>query len=241
MIRATEFRLSRIQASAFFAGQQVRPARLLVSMPSGWTSVYDGDPVSLPIPPDAPAEIPSVILSSTDRRQAAQISRARLDLIRDCEGPQEPVLATELSMLATRLVELLDRMPNVQFGRLAAIVARIAERANPGIALAQQFCQERWLRGPLNRPEGFELHAHKVFDLSGSGAVNSWMRIRTVKLGNEPFGNILVEQDINTPAEEAEARRFTSTDVTAWYDAAAQQFDQVLSMYFPNAPSDAGV
>jgi hypothetical protein len=236
MIRATEFRLMRIQASAFFQGAGVRPALVLKRMPKAWEDMYDADPVSLPLPADAPIEVPNVILLSKDDTQRAQISRARVDLIQSCDNAEHTDLVETLAVLAERLVQLQEVM-NVRYGRLAAIAARVAPLDQPGLALAREFCTDRWLSGPLNRPEGFELHAHKTFALLGDVVVNSWMRIKAAKLGeSEGFSRILVEQDINTLANELDTRRFEPDEIASWYHAAAEQLDTVLRLYFPATP-----
>lgn len=235
MIHAADFQLLRVQASAFFSGIGFRPATLLSEMPEAWRGVYDGDPISVPLPDEAPAVLPSVVLRSRDDTQRVQVSRARVDLIMSCENAPQLGLPETLGELAGRLAALL-RTNGVTFGRLAAIVARVAEVEQPGIELSRQFCSDRWLqaRGPLNRPEGFELHAHKVFDLLKDIPVNSWVRIKTAKLGPEPYRHVLVEQDINSLGEEIETRCFDRDALIRWFQAANEQLDRILELYFPD-------
>ena len=48
-------------------------------------------------------------------------------------------------------------------GRVASIVVRIAPDESPGRTLAQHFCQQRWLDGPLNRPGDLSRSSRNLF------------------------------------------------------------------------------
>ena len=232
MIRSEDFRILRVQAAAFFSGEGVRPAMMLRHIPEDWFSVYDADPVSLPVPLDAPEGVPGLILQSRDQRQSVRIARTRIDLVRSCENEAVVDLAGALETLSRRLAAFSESSGTV-YGRLAAVVSRIAEEQEPGRSLVQQFCRDEWLCGPLNRPEGFELHAHKVFSLVRGVPVNSWMRIKTARTGLGPYDHVLVEQDINTLMEELETRKFDETQIASWFRETSSQLDFVLRLYFP--------
>ena len=45
---------------------------------------------------------------------------------------------------------------------------------------------------------------------------------------------VLVEQDINTLAEELETQRFLPAQMRAFFNAAVPECDQILALYFPN-------
>lgn len=100
--------------------------------------------------------------------------------------------------------------------------------------LAEHFCKEEWHKKPLNRPEGFELHAHKKYKLE-SFNVNSWVRSKTGHLQEEgaDVSIALVEQDINTLAEESADRSFTSDEFKQFFSIVLKEFDNILQMYYP--------
>jgi hypothetical protein len=118
---------------------------------------------------------------------------------------------------------------------MAAVLHRYAQHPSPGEFLARQFCQERWLSGPLTRPENFELHTHKTFLLAEKLRVNSWLRSKTgmatTRQENHPA--VVVEQDLNTLAEEAGKREFTREEIERFFSAVVPEFDKILQLYYP--------
>ena len=124
----------------------------------------------------------------------------------------------------------------VRVGRLAGILNRFAKNDSPGLYLARHFCKERWDTAPFNRPESFELHAHKRFALGNQIQVNSWVRSKSGKLASSEKQDqsiVLVEQDINTLAEEAPSRAFSLDEIRAFFRLAASEFDAILTLYYP--------
>jgi hypothetical protein len=119
--------------------------------------------------------------------------------------------------------------------RLAALISRYTPNPTPAHFLASHFCKERWLTAPFNRPASFELHAHKTFLLAGRFQVNSWVRNRTGMFAgpSHPSPIVIVEQDLNTPAEEVETRQFSREEIAAYFQAVAPGFDETLSLYYP--------
>ena len=84
--------------------------------------------------------------------------------------------------------------------------------------MAQHFCKEKWLTVPFNRPESFEIHAHKRYFFADRFNVNSWVRCKTGLLVNPDRESIiLIEQDINTVAEEMETREFSAEEIKDFF------------------------
>ncbi|MCI0342462.1 MAG: hypothetical protein L0216_15200 [Planctomycetales bacterium] len=121
-------------------------------------------------------------------------------------------------------------------GRLATVVTRIAEHETPGLFLARHFCKSRWDAAPLNRPEGFELHAHKSYKLPSGLKINSWVRNRTVQIvapDQSERAAVSVEQDLNTLAEEANSSAFDERGIRSFFELAIPEFDAILKLYYP--------
>lgn len=232
MVSSTVFEVHRVMASGFVATEEFSPSKALRQILKNWPDVYDGEMTSFPLPPDVPPDVPSVLLSSKNGAWRLEISRARVNVLwlRREEG---------LGNLANTLAEFADRLATIfeeseaGVGRLAAVVTRQASIEDPGGTLARQFCRDEFLGGPLNRPEGFELHAHKRFQLLPQLTVNSWIRIKTAKGASQEYRYVTVEQDINTLGEELESRRFSRDETVAVFDAASGEVDAILEMYFP--------
>jgi hypothetical protein len=119
--------------------------------------------------------------------------------------------------------------------RVACLSNRFAKHDQPAKFLAGHFCKPVWIKGPLNRPENFEIHSHKQFDLPESEKVNSWMRIKTSRLSEDAASADLVivaEQDFNTPNEDVE-REFKDSDISQFFKTSPKEIDKVLDLYLP--------
>ena len=101
--------------------------------------------------------------------------------------------------------------------------------------LARHFCKDRWDKAPLNRPENFELHAHKKFALGTDFEVNSWARSKTGKLAGDGDDKLIIlfEQDINTLAEGTAERDFSKAEIKKFFGAVASELDSILELYYP--------
>lgn len=237
MLHASDFSPLTVQLAIFVAGEGLAPRSVLSIALTDWADVYDAEPVSLALPADIPGEVPSVIASSSDEAMQLQVAREKVSVVWQLRN--EPRQIEEILTMAAHQLGTVTSRLDVRIGRVGAVVRRIAEADQPGVQLARQFCRDEWIRGPLNRPEGFELHAHKVFALPSGLRVNSWVRIRTA-IGNAPrYQFVSVEQDINTLAEEAGSRRFRADEVQQFVALVVPEFDSILQAYFPERVPEA--
>lgn len=240
MIVAHEFSVHSIQAVAFVSGEPVRPANILLHVLRHYGEVYDGDPISIPLPADVPPEFPSVILSSRDGSLRIDVARTMVSLTWASDTTSDSASLERIyAVFAERLTRIFEEVVDAgksTVGRIGAVVSRRAVIENPGRTLARQFCRDEMLgeQGPLNRPEGFELHAHKVFELPSEVNVNSWMRIRSVQDAENVYRYVSVQQDMNTLAEESTQHNFVGRELATILSEMSMEFDIVLERYFPS-------
>jgi hypothetical protein len=225
MLTSDQFRVVNLQIGVFTPGLQLRANRVLAKM----SEMFDGGPTVLPFGDEVPQEVPRLILSTADGRYRFQVSNSRADFVTDSNAVD---VIESRKFAETTLEAYLDVTRGV-VGRLACGLKWAAEIGGPGIELARHFCREEWLKGPLNRPEDFELHAHKKFLLASRWSVNSWVRCKTAKLVGSNSPIVLVEQDLNTLAEEAEANDFDLEDIRQFIADCAPELDHILKLYFP--------
>ena len=236
MATAQDFRVIQLQASDFTPQLQIRATKVFGHLLSKYADQFDGNPTTLPNVQNIPREMPQLLLTSADNRLRLQVAPARLDVVRE-ENPITDDGIADFQRLATDLI--LDYLSVTQgkVGRVASIMGRIAPDPNPGRTLAEHFCQEKWLRGPLNRPGDFELHAHKRFHLDALFEVNSWIRCKAAKLekaGTEgPVSVILLEQDFNSLAEELDTREINENEIRQFFAISPRALQEVVSLYFP--------
>jgi len=235
VVQAGDFALDRVLASAFAGSGEFRPTAALRELLQRWGDVYDGEVVSLPLAPDVPPDVVSVLLPNQDGSLRIELSRARANAVWLRNDGAEDSIETIFSQFAQRLATIAETQ-KVNVGRLGAVVTRGCSLGDPGRAIATQFCRDVWLHGPLNRPEGFELHAHKTFDLLEQLRVNSWVRIRTAKStpALDHHDSVILEQDINTLTQEIANRRLSREDSIRFFQSAAHQSEVILNLYFPS-------
>lgn len=236
-----DFAIVLAQAVVFTPGGQVAMPRILIGLLERWADLFDGEPVSLPN--NTPLEFPRIVLSSLDEQVSLEISGIRAAFTwRKKDGQQ----ALDVEKFVRQSREVLDfylEMAPAMAGRLALILHRVALNEEPAKTLAKHFCRERWLIAPLNRPETFELHAHKSFQLSDEFKVNSWIRCKSGDISTQPTDPsaslvqpvVFVEQDINTLSEIAGDIVFNSQQIQSFLTSVFQEADHVLSIYFPGS------
>ena len=237
MITGSGFDFSGYQAAAFYVRLAVSVRSVLTQVLGDVGEFLDGDPVSLPVPAEAPPEIPRVLLTSKDQALRFDISLNRADF--RWQRTDGVLDLTRFLELAERAFQALNRAAESLPGRLALVVHRFKPQPDVGRALAAHFCRPELLedsaahKGPLNRPEAFELHAFKQFRLDRF-TVNSWFRAKTGLIDpKNPRSVLLIEQDLNTPREQLEQTRFSSDDIRDFYRLSATELDMIMRLYFP--------
>lgn len=233
-ITARDFTLARLQVTVFTPDEEISGAKLARTLLPKWEQWFDGERFLMPTVGPLPREVPRAILQSQDGAWRCEISSERVNIYWQKTSADADMPNT----FGSQAIQLLDEYTatfGARVGRLAAVMTRFAPHPSPGRFLAEHFCDKRWLVKPFNRPENFEIHAHKVFFLAQKFTVNSWVRTRTAHASGPTatLPGISVEQDLNTLQEESGTRQFSSNDIQSFASAALPEFDAILSQYFP--------
>ena len=242
MVSSRDFQLVQLRASVFTPGLQFRSGKVLAHLLSRWSEIFTGEPITLPIPPEAPPELPHVLLKSETSELILQAAPIRLDVIWTRQDMNSSLDVPEHLQWASEVFKEYLEATGGTAGRLACIATQMVPDQAPAITLSRHFCQPRWFEeaGPLNRPSAFELHAHKQFLLGQWLEINSWVRCKTglMEYGDEAKRTrlqvIVVEQDLNTLAEEMNTREFSAEEVARFYELMPQELEHILALYFPH-------
>lgn len=239
ILKVSDFQITSCQASIFTPDEEVSVSRLIQELLPKWSDRFDVEPTILPSMEGQPKEIPKLILGSASNEWRCEIGSGRINLFwqKASQKSIPPRLQDFYDNAITLLMEYVS-LNSPRIGRMAAVVKWVAFHDQPALHLAQHFCQEKWQVAPLNRPGNFELHAHKEFSLGGKYAVNSWVRNKTAFVNldqdeNQPV--VLVEQDINTLAEEETSTKYDDKQMREFFGLAADEFVSILSLYYPEA------
>jgi hypothetical protein len=209
----------------------------------------DGEIVSLPFPAEAPPQVPRLQMAARDRSQSVEAGPERFSfawqIVTQESTPPQQFVETAVRAFAAYREALPSRLV-----RVALHIMSFASSQDPAMALALHFCKPEWLRrddsykGALSRCENFELHAHKRFPLNSGVVVNSWMRCKTgqLTLGGVASNGVVADQDINTLAEDAQARNLENEEATRLFREMLDESSIIINSYFPvsqNASSEA--
>lgn len=232
IMNSDNFKITSLQVSIFTPAVLFSKSRILERMMSNFEDFFNGDTVAVPIPGDAPKEIPRIILHSADGKFKLEIAESRVNFFRYRKDDDIEIDASQIMDLSSRVLKEYKDCTHSIIGRLALVVVKSLENKNPGFTLARHFCKDKWMVELFNRLDNFEIHSHKSYTLEGFN-INSWIRCKTGRLtkNNEPI--ILVTQDINTLAEELEKRDFSIRQLEAFLGIAYKEQKQVLRKYFP--------
>ncbi len=231
MIFSRDFNILSLQFSIFTPALLFSSNKILGNLMSKFSDIFDGDPTVLPLPKDAPVEIPRLTLPSYDKNIKLEIALSRANMFK--YRKEDDIVIDEKSFLkicSDVFREYID-CTSAKVGRLALVVVKSLENPNPGLALARHFCKDELMTEPFNRPESFEIHSHKKYEFSGF-KVNSWVRCKSGILQKANVPIILVEQDINTLSEELEKNEFDIDQTLSFIPLAAEEQRKILDKYF---------
>ncbi|HKW09664.1 MAG TPA: hypothetical protein VJO33_04745 [Gemmatimonadaceae bacterium] len=236
-ITVANFQLATALLTLFTPDEEISAAKIVTGLLPKWEKFFDGEPVVLPQAAGWPREVPRLVLRNKEGTWRCEVSSARMNIVWDSSNTEQTQTAADVVKTATPYFNEYCDFVRCRTGRLAAVINRYCVVPSPGLFLARHFCQPRWLKAPLNRPESFELHAHKRYAFPTGDDVNSWVRNKTALLTVDSKPIVLVEQDLNTLAENVATKAFSSAEVERFFLTAVSEFDNILALYYP--PSDA--
>lgn len=225
LLRINDFALNSVQTSVLTPTYRVVPMNVLGKLAERLATRFDGEPTVLPMPEDAPPDIPRLIFQSKDQQWKLEMASARINYrwMQRAETQQQSV--PEVSHEFLQFLSHFLRIDNPRIGRIALILYRYLLISEPAAIISRHFCRDEWLRTGLVNTKSFELHSHKRVSIGGF-AVNSWIRFKTGQLTipNTPARPIvLVEQDVNTLAEKTDSAAYTMDDLRRFFAAAESE------------------
>ena len=161
-------------------------------------SRFDGEPLLLPIPPDAPAELPAVILQSKDSSIALSMSATRVDVTVNHPSGRFTSIPALLEEEATFLRGIADTLLSSgqvqgQISRVGVVLVMSAQADSLELGrVREQFLTPQVELGERRSEFGFlDRQQWENF------RVNRWFRLATSRL-EDSSGNVEVILDFNT-------------------------------------------
>jgi len=167
------------------------------------SGLFDGDPTMLDIPPNAPPEIPRILLKDSVPNYSLNFSPIRLDFFYN--EPQKPerildALKDDYFRYLFSIAALVKDEYRLTVTRVAIILKTLSEtEKSSNLLIHENFLAKRPF---FKDTHSLEIHALEKTTMNGYG-INRWFRIKTER--KEPMGEdnfLLVEIDVNTLPEK---------------------------------------
>jgi hypothetical protein len=228
--------LASIQASIFTPNLSSDSSNILKKLFKLDTKLFDGAPTVLPLPPDAPPDIPRITLQDKANTLRLEIALHRMNIYRLKGNEEDFIIPIQFHEIASPFLNSLLREFGTKCVRLAAVIKRYYKIENPASEIVNHFNKESFLKEPFDRPSEFELHSLKKYNLPDFDDVNSWVRVKSGIIhakGATPKPAIIIEQDINTFAEDMVNKDFSEDQIHNFYEKTNEEFDNIIKLYFP--------
>ncbi len=183
--------------------------------------LFDGQPGVFPVPPNAPSNVPRIVLSDRAKKYQCKVSAERVDLAFD-GSKRKPtgagIVWDEFSGLIRQLAEYLKKKNPARVWRLG-LVAHLFKVLEGS---ANAHIQQKYLKD-VRFGDPYELHLSVLNkEQMGQFTINRWLRLRPMRKTDDPQDDrgLVVEVDINTPVEENSD--FSEGDITEFFEKAYQ-------------------
>lgn len=183
----------------------------------GLKDVLDGDPTILPIPDDAPFELPRIILNSKNKLFSCSISPERIDFVINKSkmiATSEEVLDIEAEFLKNTkpLTTLIIKSLGWSVYRLA-LISQLKVKLTGGVV---PFLQKMLTDNLGKDAKELQLHSLKMMKINDFEA-NHWLRLISQNAGTEEE-LLLIASDINTL--QTEKYQVIEEDAEIFFEAA---------------------
>ena len=236
MISAAEFNtIFSIRLSAFTPTKILSNSKILKSVMDIVPDDYDGEPTVLPLPGDAPPEIPRITFKDKNQIKYFEIAPSRVNVIFKNIDYQEDLykspFVNEAESLLKRYLDKID----LECLRIALNISHGMFKEYPETEIASHFCKDKFLKEPFDRPSEFEIHSLKKYKLKDAFDVNSWVRVKSVSInhGAHKKRAVACEQDINTLPELMDQITYDNKQISNFFSSAIEDANSILLKYFP--------
>lgn len=226
-------KIRKIQTAIFTRNFQVandyERAQLLLDLKSATVDTFNGDPVLIPVPNDAPLDIPRIILNSSDRVYACNIALNRTDVFYNVLDDSEINLDVLLRTQKDNSLKLFNFLKSKD-----SIINRVGFVINVDFVAEENdkdsfdYLKEHFLKDDkLEDPKELLLRYNKL-----SGSPKFEMN-NLVTIQSKRSDVIAVQTDINTIAEIMRDSNFSESDFEEIINYSMDKSQNVINA-FPN-------
>jgi hypothetical protein len=197
---------------------------------AGIGNLYNGQPTILPIPQDAPSEIPRIILKNENKSYFCNISQDRIDFTFKRRTPNatlQDASDTFLNHLISHVdvVNNILRVPIIRIGIIITLVLPLKISSN-------KFVSEKFLRENLfENSHDITLGVLRKEQLAGF-ETNCWVKMNTMRNKKDQLDDraLIIIYDINTPPEKL--FDLSRDQVSIFYNSSIKYVLDNIKVYF---------
>lgn len=235
MLKAQDLNLVTLQLSIFTPNiSSFAAAKALGIVLSKYSQRYDGDVQALPLPEEIPLEFPRIVLQSKDRAYRLEISPARINSLwlgtDNIQTEKEEIID-----ICKEVLEYYIKSMHIEVNRLALVATRVYLTPKPATLLIDKFCKPELIDKVFSSSENFEIYNHSIKNIENF-VVNVWTRCKSglIANNNQTHSALIVEQDLNTLAQDLEDRKFHIEEIKSFFSLMQLESQAILQLYFPN-------
>lgn len=200
--------------------------------------LFDGDPIVLPIPSDAPPEIPRIILKNKNESYSLNVGLDRTDFFYNEREYKDNLPTKVLSDLeqdflgkTDAIVRSIYNISSTRIIRLGFIVT-FQSKVSKVDGKANSFVSEQYLKPKDSLKDPYDINIGVLKKIKvGKLYSNVWFRINPFRKKEDPLDNVVitVRLDINTQAEES--LDLTNDEIRDYYKEASSYINKNLNSY----------
>lgn len=185
---------NKVQIALFFLTSPDRTDEIFYSLNKKLNNLFDAQPVILPLPDDAPRDVPSVQANTKNGLYALVISKLRIDFVLNNTSADDDsnIRADEFKELSLQFVRGMYDM-GYSFNRIGLISINILDDENPVLHIRDQYFKDK-ISSPFelslrfnNRHTGKALVVNDITDIASQEIVAN----------NVVTKRIIINKDIN--------------------------------------------
>lgn len=227
LIQLIRHQISLFFPEAFFGNLQ----GILMYLLENAGGTLNNQPIILPIPENAPEEIPRIILRSSDNSQELLLKTNRIDIAiaRPFEKSISESERVEFEKNATHwLLPLIDN-GQIRVNRVGVVMQRafLPEGISPGAFISAKYCKDEFLEQPFGNAKNFEINCLKNYNFLNS-MINSWVRIQTLNILPSKKQVVGVLNDLN---QVPSSTLRSSEEVANFISNTNTEAEKILSLY----------
>ncbi|MHB8102360.1 MAG: hypothetical protein ACYDEF_09350 [Methanosarcina sp.] len=222
-------RIMDIHVVLFFSNELQRPDLLQHSLNFKLNNLFDDVPTILPMPPQAPKEIPSVLLKSVDNKYKCNISRSNIDF---SFFPQENVekfsdIESSFDKTAVDFIKVIDEDNTTSVNRIGFVITYFIPDVDPSAKIVDNF-----IKKSIGKTDEISIRYNQI-EKKNNVTINNVTIIMASELivNGKKLKGIIIQRDVNNQVSRTNLDSDFLTDFIRqkYKEFSKEELDKVLT------------